>query len=133
MHSFSSNILAGLFWFLFPVSLVICNDSMAYFCGLAYGRRFIRRNFLELSPNKTWEGFIGGGLCTVLFAFATPWVYRWLPFLVCPCEELSLLSFDTCATPSHHATCHHCHVSPCRVPPPSQALPHLRDARRLRP
>ena len=24
---------AGLFWFLYPVGLVICNDSMAYFCG----------------------------------------------------------------------------------------------------
>ena len=53
MHSFSANILAGLFWFLFPVSLVICNDSMAYFCGMAFGRKFIKRDFLgALSPNK---------------------------------------------------------------------------------
>ena len=65
VHSFTANVLNGLFWFLFPVSLVICNDSMAYFCGLAFGRRFIRKRFLELSPNKTWEGFIGGGTVPV--------------------------------------------------------------------
>ena len=95
VHSFTANVLNGLFWFLFPVSLVICNDSMAYFCGMAFGRKFISKPFLELSPNKTWEGFIGGGICTVLFAFVTPLVYARLPFLICPCEELALLSFDT--------------------------------------
>ena len=60
VKSFTDNIFAGLFWFLFPVSLVICNDSMAYFVGMACGRKLIRRPFLSISPNKTWEGFIGG-------------------------------------------------------------------------
>jgi len=95
VHSFTANILNGIFWFLFPVGLVICNDSMAYFCGMAYGRRFVERRFLELSPNKTWEGFIGGGLCTMVFAFVAPWVYVQMPFLICPCESLKLLSLDT--------------------------------------
>ena len=90
VHSFSANVLAGLFWFLFPVSLVICNDSMAYFCGMGFGRKFIKRPFLgALSPNKTWEGFIGGGICTVVFAFITPPFYP--TALICPCEELKLL------------------------------------------
>ena len=39
VNSFTHNIFNGLFWFLFPLSLVICNDSFAYFCGLACGRR----------------------------------------------------------------------------------------------
>ena len=83
VHSFSANVLAGLFWFLFPVSLVICNDSMAYFCGMGFGRKFIKRPFLgALSPNKTWEGFIGGGICTVVFAFITPPFYP--TALICP-------------------------------------------------
>jgi len=87
--SFMANILNGLFWFLFPVSLVICNDSMAYFCGMGFGRKLIKRPFLgDLSPNKTWEGFIFGGLCTVIFAFITPPLYP-RPVL-CPCQELSL-------------------------------------------
>jgi hypothetical protein len=31
--------------------------------------RHLQRVFLELSPNKTWEGFIGGFLLTHLYAF----------------------------------------------------------------
>jgi phosphatidate cytidylyltransferase len=59
----------GLFWFLFPVSLVICNDCFAFFCGKLFGRKFIKTPFLRLSPNKTWEGFIGAFLCTIIYAF----------------------------------------------------------------
>ena len=104
VHCFSANILRGLFWFLFPVSLVICNDSMAYFCGMGFGRKFIKRPFLgELSPNKTWEGFIGGGICTVIFAFLSAPLYP--TFTICPCEELSLMGGfivgRTCEMPSY--------------------------------
>jgi len=111
VHSFSSNILAGLFWFLFPVSLVICNDSMAYFCGMAFGRKFIKRPFLgALSPNKTWEGFIGGGIATVIFAFLTPPLYP--TSLICPCEELRLIRGwvfkDTCEMPLVFQPRHFC-------------------------
>ena len=38
VNSFIDNIFNGLFWYMFPVSLVICNDSMAYFCGMAFGK-----------------------------------------------------------------------------------------------
>lgn len=68
-------IYAGLFWFVIPASLVICNDIMAYYCGQIFGRRLIRRKFLELSPNKTWEGFFGSAVCTLIFAF---WFSRFL-------------------------------------------------------
>uniref|UniRef100_A0A7S0NMZ8 Phosphatidate cytidylyltransferase n=1 Tax=Calcidiscus leptoporus TaxID=127549 RepID=A0A7S0NMZ8_9EUKA len=101
VNSFTQNILNGLFWFMYPVSLVICNDSMAYFCGLAFGRRFTKRQFIGISPNKTWEGFVGGGLCTVLFAFIFPVFLARLPFLICPCEVLQLggLFALQCKTP----------------------------------
>ena len=70
VNSFIDNIFNGLFWYMFPVSLVICNDSMAYFCGMAFGKKFIKARFLgALSPNKTWEGFIGGGFFTLIWAF----------------------------------------------------------------
>jgi len=62
-------VYAGLFWFVLPSSLVICNDIMAYYCGQFLGRRIIRRKFLDLSPNKTWEGFLGSAICTMVFAF----------------------------------------------------------------
>jgi len=62
-------VYAGLFWFVLPSSLVICNDIMAYYCGQLFGKKLIKRKFLELSPNKTWEGFLGSAICTLVFAF----------------------------------------------------------------
>lgn len=68
----------GLLWILLPHGLIIVNDSkwllptsflknlvMAYFCGIALGRRIINRPLFELSPKKTWEGFFGALICTV--------------------------------------------------------------------
>ena len=55
-----NNIYNGLFWFALPFLLVVTNDVFAYFSGMLCGRKFIRRPFIALSPNKTWEGFIGG-------------------------------------------------------------------------
>lgn len=37
VKSFTDNVLAGLFWFLFPVSLVICNDSVRRYWGQGCG------------------------------------------------------------------------------------------------
>lgn len=102
VNSFTDNIFNGLFWFLFPVALVICNDSMAYFCGLSMGKKFTQRQFLgALSPNKTWEGFIGGGLCTILFAFGFARVLCWdfFQFLICPCETLEGSLFQLRCSP----------------------------------
>ena len=48
------------------------NDVAAYFCGISMGKRFINTPFLSLSPNKTWEGFIGGGIITMIFSFYFP-------------------------------------------------------------
>ncbi len=41
------------------------NDSGAYFCGKAFGKRKL---FERVSPNKTWEGSLGGLLLAILFA-----------------------------------------------------------------
>ena len=54
---------------MFPAALVVCNDCFAYFCGRAFGRKFVTATFLKVSPNKTWEGFIGAFFCTLLFGF----------------------------------------------------------------
>ena len=84
----------GLFWFCFPVLLVVINDIMAYVCGMSMGRKFINRPFLKLSPNKTWEGFIGGGICTIFMGFyLAGWMsgYTWM---TCPVNTLSVWSPD---------------------------------------
>jgi len=85
------NIFNGLFWFFFPCSLVICNDTMAYFCGMFFGRKFIKAPFLKLSPNKTWEGFIGAGLLTCIFGFFFSGYLACFPWLICPVSDIHLV------------------------------------------
>lgn len=54
-------------WRVFGLlALIWTNDTMAYFVGSMFGRRKL---FERISPKKTWEGFIGGGICTILVAW----------------------------------------------------------------
>lgn len=53
-------------WLLASVFILIwCNDSFAYLLGSAIGKHKI---FPRISPNKTWEGFMGGVISTVMAA-----------------------------------------------------------------
>ncbi|KAL6062402.1 phosphatidate cytidylyltransferase [Balamuthia mandrillaris] len=85
-----NNIYEGLFWLLLPHSLIICNDIMAYFCGLALGRRFIKKKLTKLSPNKTWEGFIGAAIFTLLFAFYFSGLLSQYNYFICPKVDLGI-------------------------------------------
>lgn len=91
----SVNIHNGLFWFMLPHSLIICNDIMAYFVGIAIGKKFIQSPLTRLSPNKTWEGFIGSLLFTVVFGFFFSRVLGTFDWIRCSANELALSS--TCA------------------------------------
>ena len=42
--------------------MIIINDVMAYMFGFFFGRTPL----IKLSPKKTWEGYLGGGVATVL-------------------------------------------------------------------
>ncbi|OEU18287.1 phosphatidate cytidylyltransferase, partial [Fragilariopsis cylindrus CCMP1102] len=84
------NIFNGLFWFTFPFLCVVCNDVMAYFCGISCGRKFIQRKFMSVSPNKTWEGFIGGGICTMIFAWYFSKFLAQYSWMVCPVNDFEL-------------------------------------------
>jgi phosphatidate cytidylyltransferase len=84
------NIYNGLFWFALPILLVVINDSMAYVSGVTCGRKFIHHQFISFSPNKTWEGFIGGAFFTV---FASWYLSRYMAqfkWLTCPTNEFQL-------------------------------------------
>lgn len=59
------NVLKGKIWFVYPALLVVSNDVFAYVFGKLCGRRPL----LSLSPNKTWEGFIGGFISTLIIGF----------------------------------------------------------------
>ncbi|KAG6394918.1 hypothetical protein SASPL_145509 [Salvia splendens] len=60
-----ANIFEGIFWFLLPASLIIVNDVAAYIFGFFLGKTPL----IKLSPKKTWEGFIGASVATVISAF----------------------------------------------------------------
>jgi len=84
------NIYNGLFWFTFPFLLVCGNDIMAYFCGVSFGRKFIQKPFIWFSPNKTWEGFIGGGVCTMIIAWYLSRFLAQFTWMTCPVNDFQL-------------------------------------------
>ncbi len=71
-------------WRVFGLlALVWTNDTMAYFVGSLFGKRKL---FERISPKKTWEGFIGGGIFTVLAAWG---ISYWLDVFT-PTQWLAL-------------------------------------------
>lgn len=46
--------------------LIWANDSFAYLFGVAFGKH---RLWERISPKKSWEGFIGGGLTTIIVSW----------------------------------------------------------------
>lgn len=72
----------GLIWFIVPVVMIIINDIMAYYFGFFYGKTPL----IELSPKKTWEGFIGGGLTTVMFGIFLSYILCQFPYFTCPID-----------------------------------------------
>lgn len=86
----AANVFEGLIWFFLPCSLVVCNDCFAYICGFFFGKTPL----IRLSPKKTWEGFLGAFVVTVLYGFfATRHLQRW-PFMVCPRQGFTLTAYD---------------------------------------
>mmetsp|Transcript_67498 Transcript_67498/g.187124 ORF Transcript_67498/g.187124 Transcript_67498/m.187124 type:complete len:415 (-) Transcript_67498:76-1320(-) len=94
-------IFQGLFWFMLPCGLVVANDCFAYFCGVAFGRRFVKAPFLALSPNKTWEGFIGAFFCSAVWAWAYSGLISRSKWLICPQPEMEVYSSGLECEPSH--------------------------------
>lgn len=62
-----------LFWF---VLVVETNDVLQFLWGRIFGRHFIAP---KVSPNRTWEGFIGGVVCAVLLGTALHLVTPFTP------------------------------------------------------
>uniref|UniRef100_A0A0R3S0T6 Phosphatidate cytidylyltransferase n=1 Tax=Elaeophora elaphi TaxID=1147741 RepID=A0A0R3S0T6_9BILA len=89
------NIFQGLIWFLVPVSMVICCDIMSYVFGFFFGKTPL----IKLSPKKTWEGFIGGGISTVIFGLILSYCLLRHPFFVCPLEDYTVENYN-CTIPS---------------------------------
>jgi len=72
-----------------PLSVFVflwINDAGAYICGSLLGRHKL---FPRISPGKSWEGSIGGGILVILVALAIPHL---LPLIMSPSSSLLPLS-----------------------------------------
>lgn len=86
------NVFSGLVWFLLPVMLVITNDTFAYICGKTFGKKILKNwEFLRLSPNKTWEGYIGAAIFTMIMGWYLPKILGHV-WLTCSFRELEAMS-----------------------------------------
>ncbi|RHY13478.1 hypothetical protein DYB30_001915 [Aphanomyces astaci] len=88
-----SNMFAGLFWFLLPCSLIIVNDVFAYICGFFFGRTPL---IPKLSPKKTWEGFLGALVVTILWSFGFSRFMLQFEMMMCPQVGFHLGDFKGC-------------------------------------
>ncbi|KAI7746511.1 hypothetical protein M8C21_026249 [Ambrosia artemisiifolia] len=81
-----ANIFEGIFWFLLPASLIVINDIAAYIFGFFFGKTPL----IKLSPKKTWEGFIGASVTTIISAFLVsinlPIYFPWTEIHVLPVQ-----------------------------------------------
>merc|ERR1712238_571445 len=50
----------------------------------------IQREFMSVSPNKTWEGFIGGGIFTMIFAWYFSRILAQYTWMTCPVNDFEL-------------------------------------------
>lgn len=78
-------IFQGLIWGLLPVALVTINDISAYVFGMLMGRTPL----IKISPKKTWEGFIGAFIVTVIFGFLFSGFLSQFPYLTCPTKDIT--------------------------------------------
>mmetsp|Transcript_19928 Transcript_19928/g.43606 ORF Transcript_19928/g.43606 Transcript_19928/m.43606 type:complete len:435 (-) Transcript_19928:184-1488(-) len=89
---FVANIFEGLWWFLMPTLLVICNDIMAYISGFFFGRTPLT----ALSPKKTWEGFIGAFFATLIISFVLADVLAQYKWMTCPRTDFTVRGWLDC-------------------------------------
>lgn len=57
----------GFDWVILAFAVTWANDTFAYFAGLSFGRHKLSE---KISPKKTWEGFAGGAVGSLVGAAA---------------------------------------------------------------
>lgn len=67
---FGSELILGFYFALWS------NDTGAYLSGKAFGKHKL---FERISPNKTWEGSIGGAILAIGVSITTGWFFTSLP------------------------------------------------------
>lgn len=67
--------------------LVWSSDTFAYLSGISFGKH---RLFERISPKKSWEGTIGGAICTMIIGYLigyfsgifTPWIWVFIAIII---------------------------------------------------
>lgn len=66
-------------WMLASVFILIwCSDTFAYLTGRSFGKHKL---YERISPNKTWEGFIGGVIATLVAASIMSYYLTFMPLI----------------------------------------------------
>jgi phosphatidate cytidylyltransferase len=65
-------IESGRDWVFWILLIIVASDTSAYFIGRAIGKHFFAPS---ISPKKTWEGSIGGLICSIIIAVVFGFVF----------------------------------------------------------
>ncbi|CAG9859251.1 unnamed protein product [Phyllotreta striolata] len=91
----------GIIWLIMSIWLVSINDS----CAFIFGKHFGKTPLIRVSPKKTLEGFILGGICTIILgAFLSHFLCHF-KYLVCPIKFASVdneITYRSNCTPSYN-------------------------------
>lgn len=68
----ASNEAIGIFFIFFVLLGTWFSDIGAFFVGRRFGKHSLAK---KISPNKTWEGFIGGGISTMVVLSIYSYLY----------------------------------------------------------
>jgi len=76
----SSIIYKGIIWIVLPQMMICANDAFAYLIGVTFGKTPL----IKLSPNKTFEGFLGGIFGTILSVLVLTYFLLEKDYFICP-------------------------------------------------
>lgn len=80
---------------ILPLSIFIftwINDTGAYCTGMLFGKH---RLFERISPKKSWEGFIGGGVFSIIAAIVMAHYFPFMPISIWIGLALTVVIFGT--------------------------------------
>lgn len=79
--SFTPNLITSSFLLIFVILGTIMNDIGAYFVGVLFGKN---KMIPRISPNKTWEGFVGGVVISIFVSISFALIASWLGHPILP-------------------------------------------------
>jgi phosphatidate cytidylyltransferase len=74
----------GRDWLIWAILVTFSTDTGAYFIGRTFGKHKL---LIGISPNKTWEGALGGLLCAVIASYG---ICLMLNIDITPLEQIAL-------------------------------------------